>query len=132
MVFMKINKEKIDIDTMLIIEHRINQLRKNLNYTFHSFIKMKSRKISKSDIKTVFKEHEIIECDITQNDFRVLLASKTYHQGKQIIVCTSLIDGNIITVYKRNRVYSQTRYLSEKEEENLNYSLIALYNQLVR
>lgn len=124
---MKIYVEQMNKDEIDIIEHRINKIcvnRKNCSY--HAYKKMKNKKISLNQIKATIKQHKIIECDV-EEDFRVLLMSVAQYNGTVIIVCVSLIDGNIVTVYKRNRKeYSKQRY------QDTGIGLINLYNQYVR
>ena len=88
---------------------------------------MQSKKISSKDITEVLRHHDLVECDISEDDFRVLLESKSEKNSKRTVVCLSLVSGVIITVYKRDRKYPDIRYTIDNC-----LNVMAAYNFLVR
>ena len=124
---MKIKFSNLTASEIDIIEHRINILKKKKELTLHSYKKMQSKKISSKDITEVLHCHNLVECDISEDDFRVLLESKSEKNSKRTVVCLSLVSGVIITVYKRDRKYPDIRYTIDNC-----LNVMAAYNFLVR
>lgn len=125
---MKIKFSNLTANEIDIIEHRIIKiLKKKKELTLHSYKKMQSKKISSKNITEVLRHHDLVECDISEDDFRVLLESKSEKNSKRTVVCLSLVSGVIITVYKRDRKYPDIRYTIDNC-----LNVMAAYNFLVR
>lgn len=124
---MRINHNNLSDESISLLEKKLKSYKKN-EYTAHALRKMKEKKITKRQIESTLKDHEIIEInnDNSQKDVRLLLMSNKNYKGYNIIVCVSIENGNIITCYKNKK---NDIHIKDRKDNDINIIINMLLNE---
>lgn len=105
---MKKHFKQMTNQEIYIIQRRIGLLKRfalnKYQISNHANYRMHQRHIKKSEVYRVFRDYEIVEYRIVNDDLRVVIRSN-YKTSKNnnAVVSLSLISGKLITCYEANK-----------------------------
>lgn len=105
---MKKHYKQMTNQEVYIIQKRIGMLKRfalsKYQLSHHAHIRMNQRNINWIQVFNVFKDYEIVEFRVVQEDVRVVIKSNyRTHMNNNTVISLSLISGRLITCYEVNR-----------------------------